>query len=75
MQRRSNSSRRTSRVEPDPITARPVGHPEPDYKQAYEVVAIYLRRALRNVPRSERDLIEADISNESAISSVGGLPR
>ena len=76
MQRRSNNSRRTSRVEPEPITGvRPIGQPEPDYKQAYEVAATYLRRAPRNVPRSERELIETDISNESAISRVGGLPR
>lgn len=76
MQRRSNNSRRTSRVEPEPITGvRSISQPESDYKQAYEVAVTYLRRALRNVPRSERELIEADISNESAISRVGGLPR
>lgn len=88
MQRnRSSNGRRTSRVEPEPVTGvRPITQPEEttppappeepvDYKQAYEIASTYLRRALRNLPRSERELIEADIASEPVIARTGGLPR
>jgi hypothetical protein len=44
---------------------------EEQLAKALGIVTGYLHRAMRNVPRGERDLIEADMKKEPAILALG----
>lgn len=64
--------RRSPRIEPEDGGSRAVTKATVDYRVAYETALVYLQRALRSVPRRERELIEQDFGNEDAIRAASG---